>query len=63
MLNVFGALGNLGMASAVDILISIMLPLDAPQQERKAHSLREISARESEVWGASAVARRQGTQC
>ena len=53
----------LGMASAVDILISIMLPLVAPQQERKAHSLWEISARESEVWGASDVTRRQATQC
>ena len=63
MLNVCGALAALGMASAVDILISIMLPLVAPQQERKAHSLWEISARESEVWGASDVTRRQATQC
>ena len=63
MLNVCGALAALGMASAVDILISIMLPLVAPQQEHKANSLWEIGARESEVWAVSAVARGQGTQC
>ena len=49
MLNVCGALAALGMASAVDILISIMLSLVAPQQERKANSLWEIGARECKV--------------
>ena len=63
MLNACDGLAALGTTSAVDILISIMLSLVAPQQERKAHSLWEIGAWESEVWGASAVTRGQGTQC
>ena len=37
------------MESTADILTSIMLPLVAPQQERKAHSLWQVGARESEV--------------
>ena len=49
MLNVCDALGDLGTASVGDILISTMLPLVAPQQERKANSLWEIGARECKV--------------
>ena len=49
MLNVCDDLNALGMASIAKLLISIMMPLVAPQQRLKAPTLREICVPESEV--------------